>query len=252
MWLNLKMRKRKSERKACSEQRLIDRKKLTANRYLLTSQKGFTLIEVLVAASILGVIGLTILTTFASGFNVYQRVQSYGGVQANVLLALEGFERDLRNSFPLSTIPIEGESQAINFPAIVQTLETNEGEERVISSIGKISYYFDDATDSLMKSQQEYSQAVSQMQAGEIEGEALAIVDGISISYFSFDEEEKSYNWAESWADEETSTLIGIKIGVNYRDGNRDIELVRTVFLTSSPQIFQEEAEEEGEGTEEG
>ena len=60
---------------------------------------GFTLIELMVAASILGLIGLAVLTAFGSGFHVYERVQSYGGVQTDVLLVLEEMERDLRNTF---------------------------------------------------------------------------------------------------------------------------------------------------------
>ena len=60
-------------------------------------KKGFTLIELLVSTSILGIIGLTILATFGSGFQVYERVDNFGGAQAEILLALEEIERDLRN-----------------------------------------------------------------------------------------------------------------------------------------------------------
>lgn len=89
-----------------------------AGKMQLFAKNGFTLIEVLVSASILGVIGLTILTTFGSGFHVYQRVQTYGGVQANVLLALEEIEQNLHNAIVLSTLKVEGDAKAIAIPIV--------------------------------------------------------------------------------------------------------------------------------------
>jgi len=142
------------------------------------SDEGFTLIELMVAASIIGLIGLTILTTFGSGFYVYERVQSFGGVQADVLLSLEEMEKNLRNLFPSSTIGFEGDAQSIAFPTIVETIETVDAEEVVTSSVGKISYYLDDVdgdTRALMSKQQDYSQAVAKIETAEGQKNTLAM-----------------------------------------------------------------------------
>jgi len=241
------MRKRKNKRIAFSGQRVADKTQLFAKRYTLSAKNGFTLIELLIATSILGVIGLTILATFGSGFHVYQRVQTYGGVQANVLLALEEIEQNLRNAIVLSTIRVEGDSQAIAIPAIIESVEIDKGEERIVSSVGRVSYFFDDAAESLIKTEQDYAQVISKINAREDQTESLATIDGMTISYYSYDEEEKTYNWSNLWDVEETSSLIGVKFELTYKDGNRDIEIARMVFMTSSPKVLVEEHGEEGE-----
>ena len=73
----------------------------------LYASNAFTLIELMVSSTILVLIGAAVLTTFASGLHVYERVQSYGGVQADVLLALEQMEHDIANTFMLSEVPFE-------------------------------------------------------------------------------------------------------------------------------------------------
>ena len=115
--LLIKEKRKNCKRIACSVARIASRRILYANRCTLYAEKGFTLIEILVATSILGIIGLTILTTFASGLHVFERVQTFGGSQADVLLAFEEMEKDIRNVFPLSTIAFEGDTQSMTFPA---------------------------------------------------------------------------------------------------------------------------------------
>jgi len=200
------------------------------------SDEGFTLIELMVAASIIGLIGLTILTTFGSGFHVYERVQTFGGVQADVLLSLEEIEKNLKNLFPFSTIGFEGDAQSIAFPTIIETIETVDAEEVVTSSVGKIAYYLDDAGDdtkALMSGWKDYSQAVAKIGAAESRKDTLALIENIGFSYFLFDEENQTYSWTNSWDTQEENLPRGVKIEVTFQDGDRNVQLVRTVFIPS-------------------
>ena len=259
MWL---ISKRKScDRIACSEKRLAIRRELCANRCSLTARDGFTLIEILVATSILGVIGLTILTTFGSGLHVYERVQAFGGSQAEVLLALEEMERDIKNVFPMSAVAFEGDSHRIAFPAVIEILEIIDGKESVVPSVGRISYYIDEAIymddveKSLMRVQQNYSLAVAGGDAQEGQGETLALIEDLAFEYYYYDEEAKTYGWQNSWSGEEETLLSGVKIEMTYKDSDQDIVIERIVVIPALQKIIEledeEGEEEEGEGGEE-
>lgn len=217
------------------------------------SKGGFTLVEVLVAASILGVIGLVILTTFGSGFHVFERVQAFGGAQADVLLALEEMEKDIKNMFPHDAIPFEGDSQSIAFPALIEILEDEDDDESLLNTVGRISYYIDSATyldesaKVLMKGQQNYSAATGGAAFDDDNSAVLARVESVAYEFYSYNEETEAYAWQSSWDSDGEDLLSGVKVAVTYKDGEQDITLERSVFIPSIQKIFDIEEEESGD-----
>jgi len=236
----------------------LEGRNLTPNPYTPNPKQGFTLIELLVTTSILGIIGLTILTTFASGLNVFERVEAFGGAQTDVLLALEEMEKDIKNVFPFSTIMLEGDAQSITFPAVIETYEPDD-EENIISSVGTISYYIDDATyidnvaKGLMRAVRNYSQAIAGAEAAEDQSSYLAPIEDLSFQYYYYDENLEEYGWKDSWNDTDETLLSGVKIVMTYKDGSRDVAIERAVMIPTIQKIIEiEEDEEEEEGGEEG
>ena len=251
MWLIRRQRKRNKQRIGYSGKRIVSLKTLFADCCTLNAGKGFTLIELMVSTSILGMIGLAVLTTFGSGFHVYERVQSYGGLQAEILLSLEEMGRDLSNTFSFSGIGFEGEAQKITFPAVIEAIELIEDEEMIAVSVGRISYYLDgdDEEKILVRDMRDYSQAGSEDQSGDHQSGSLTYVKDILFSYYFFDGISQEYGWKESWPAEE-GLPAAVKIELTYEDRGQDIQLVRTVFIPSARVI--EEIEEDEEGEEEG
>ena len=248
MWLIRRQRKRRN-RQQTKDTRLqtsVPKFQVYGLRSVVYSlNKGFTLIELMVSASILGFIGLAILTTFGSGFHVYERVQSYGGLQADALLSLEEMERDLRSAFPFSTIGFEGSAQKIAFPAMIETVEMIEDEERIVPSVGKVSYYIkeDNEQSVLIRDQWGYSQA-GKAQAKEYQSSLLTYVKELQLSYYYFDEENSEYGWKESWSEEDENLPAAVKIELTFEDRGQDIQLVRTVLV---PSVWVAREKEEGE-----
>lgn len=200
------------------------------------------------SASILGLIGLAILTTFASGFHVYERVQSFGGLQADVLLSLEEMERDLSNTFPFLGIGVNGEAREITFPAMIEAIELVEGEETAVLSVGRVSYYLDSEGEqkTLVRNAEDYSGAGSDDKSGEGQSRSLTYVKDLTLSYYFFDEENQEYVWKESWSEEE-GLPEAVKIELTYEDRGRDIALLRTVFVPAVRVVDNAEESEEGE-----
>jgi prepilin-type N-terminal cleavage/methylation domain-containing protein len=236
-----------------SVQRIADSEELTANRYSLSAEKGFTLIEFMISASILGLIGLAILTTFGSGFSVYERVQAYGGAQAEALLALEELERDVRNMIPVSTIPVEAEADRIAFPVVIETYEEVEGEDAQLhASIGKVVYFLEGMGSEgkvLKKSTLNYSDALSGDTGSEDTDETLVSVNNLAFRYYSYNSDEKKYHWDGVWSDSAGNVLKGVEVTLTYQDLNREVQLVRAVLI---PAASGNDAQAEDEGAEEG
>lgn len=211
--------------------------------------QGFTIIELLVAAAIMSMVSLAILSTFSTGMHAFERVQSFGGRQADVLLFLEGFERDLRNTCALSQVKFEGTAQTMSFAAVGTKLvagEQEQGDEEAIL-LGKKSYYFDNG---ILVSQQS---DLTQPDATQVTQKVS--VTSVQFQYYSYrktveDETEKrEFSWQGTWAEEETIPK-GVKINLTFQDGGREVSLARTVFIPAGGEIIAEEsdAQQEGEG----
>ena len=99
--------------------RIINRK--TKDK-VFSLNKGFTLVELLIVASILGMVALAVLSSFDAGFRTFAHIQTFGGTQADVLLAMERFERDVKNAFRLSEITFDGGTKEISFPTVLTRL----------------------------------------------------------------------------------------------------------------------------------
>jgi len=245
--------KRKNKRADCRGPCLAGGKRHSDERRRLFPDQGFTLIELMVAASILGMIGLAILTTFGSGFSVYERVQAFGGVQADALLALEEMERDIRNIFPFPSVAVEGEKDRFAFPAVVDTVSEEGGEAVTRPSVGKVAYFLDsDGKEEkvLKKSRTDYPGAVSKNVSDAHDGETLVAVSGLAFRYLAYDLEDETYVWSGSWGRGKGSTLRGVEVTLTYPAAGREVELVRTVFLPVAGIMdsgVEEDADEGGE-----
>lgn len=240
------------QRIAYSGKRIENQAQLTVKRFTLNAEKGFTLIEVMISASILGVISLAVLTTFGSGLHVYERVQSYGGRQADVLIGLEEMERDLRNAIPFSAVKFTGDAQSIEFPIIVDSVVQAEEGGKLVPTVGKVSYSLKGGLKAsvLMRGQSEYGQAYSKRSVGDGQERVLADISGLHFSYYYFDKETEESGWKDDWSTEEENIPVAVKVEVVYEGRGQEIQLARTVMIPAQRVIVEEEDDEgeEGEG----
>lgn len=177
--------------------------------------------------SILGMIAAAIFTTFSGGLNVYERVQAYGGTQADVLLFLEKIERELRNTFSISGIDFSGDSKRIAFAGLISELDFERNQN---ISLGKILYYFDGEKGIMVKEEQNYPQAISKSETRKSSSEILLSIENVDFSYYYFDLNKNEYEWKDSW-NAGDGIPKGVKVKVTFRNGGRNVTLVRTVLI---------------------
>ena len=230
------------------------RGKLSPIPYPLSPKKAFTIIELLLAASIMSMISLAVLSTFGAGLQTFERVQSFGGFQADVLVFLEGLERDVRNTFAFSPIKFQGDSQGMSFAAVGTKLD-EEGNEFTV--LEERSYDFDSSQKVLISKEEDFaptvSSATSSFVGESVRTQRITPIKTVEFQYYSYskvikDGEEKiESGWQGPWTDEENIPR-GIKIILTFDDGGEEVSLARTVFIPSGGDIGGDEEEEEEEG----
>ncbi len=214
--------------------------------------KGFTLIEMMLVAGILAVIGLTIASTFAGGLNIFYRMENYTNTRADIMLSMERLEKDIRNVFYYTGIDFIGESKKLTFPGIIKTKGPDGRPE---DSLGSITYYRDDSkkTRTISREEKKYPIAVRNKEAPKGVVTALSPIEDLTFKYFSYDPDMESYSWVDMWDKSEErhdreekgkaktdrikledmpeDVPLGVKVNISYQDGGKTVKLERIIFI---------------------
>jgi len=217
--------------------------------------KGFTLVELMLVAVLLGIVGLAIVATFAGGLKIFDRMESYTAAKTDVLLSMEKMEKDLRSTFPVKGVGFIGEAKKMTFPAILRTVSAKGQAEE---SLGSVSYYLDNAGDvrALSREERTYIQAVQKGSSEHGDIAVLAPIEDLNFQYFSYDPEAETYSWVNLWDKSEPKEdqkeegkapkgvialenrpediPLGVRIKISYRDGDKTLTLNRTVFIKTA------------------
>ncbi len=197
-------------------------------RFAGISVKGFTFIETLVVVSIFAILATAVFSVFGAGLKIYGKVKIHTGSQADILLSMEKFQKDLRNIFCFSGIDFTGEAASLSFAGLIRFAD-GKGNQKL--SVGRITYYFDEETGALIRKEESYPEAASQEEGGA--QRALASIEGLKFRYYHFESETREYIWRDSW--EAASGLPrGVKIEITFSGGDKEVVLDKTVFIPIS------------------
>ncbi|MEK7447908.1 MAG: hypothetical protein AAB019_00325 [Planctomycetota bacterium] len=122
----------------------------------MKSKKGITLLETLLAVSLIAVVGLAIFQVYAQGTQVWRRVQTTGQQKERVLIFLERFSKELKNTFRSDGIPFSGTAQSISLAGLVPELVVQGEEQDYIFKPGRLQYEFDPVQKVLKRAQITY------------------------------------------------------------------------------------------------
>lgn len=171
-------------------------------RRLVCKNRGFTLIEVVVATCIFGIIAVSLGGVFISGTKLWQRAQTIGGVWTGILLELEGISKNMRQSLELEDIGFVGTKRDFEFPAIIG------------NSIFKIVYSFDKSKKKFLVKKIKYEDVLSK-KIKEPKSLEVFGADDVSFEYFIYDLSTNSYSWEEKVEDEKIPAIVKLKIEKN-------------------------------------
>ena len=214
---------------------------------------AFTLVELLITASIMALVAAAILSVFAAGLKVYERVRSYSDIRTDILFSLEKMERGLRSVPNAPQVYFKAQPARITFPAVIHA---HPGDKNGIS-LGSVSYYIDDSSHYLVSDEKDYSAATSE-ESGEGFVTKLVYIGSLKFTYYFYDPKTKLFYWSDTWKEEKDEnktskkppvhTPLAVKIEVGYDNNGKQALLERTVFFPLAVSSYYAELVNEKQG----
>ncbi len=151
-------------------------------------RRAFTLIEMLIVASLLSVTGLAVYNAIANGLRVWEYSRRYSA-EEDVAIFFEKISGDLHNTYAYSLIEFEGKADKIFIPTIVRMpadLKTPD-KNHIIQQMGAVEYFFQKGKKTIYRRQSNYSQALKTKKKFQAQSLATS-VEGLRFIYFFFED----------------------------------------------------------------
>jgi prepilin-type N-terminal cleavage/methylation domain-containing protein len=156
------------------------------------NRRGFSLIELLLAASLVPVVSLVIFSNIASGMRLWQAVNR-SIAEEDLCILREKIASDFSKAFKFSSIPFVGEASLVSFASSIEAPAALGGER----GIGQVTFSYDDSKKVLIKQESHWSELYS-----ETPPKGRVLFSGIKsfhAEYFYFDDNNSDYVWDAGW-----------------------------------------------------
>lgn len=194
--------------------------------YALVARRGFSLVELLVAAAIAALVLTALVAAFAGGIRVWERACSLGRKEQELGLALEELERDLRNAFTFRGIAFEGRETSLTFPGLLQVSGPGGAPAR---RLGTIRYAEDRGRRSLTRARWLFPGRES-----PVVGETLVTgVVRLRFAYWGWMDSSGVAAWGPDWLDR-TNRPAAVRVELSVQRGGEQFETMRTIVLPCS------------------
>jgi len=165
-------------------------------------RRAMTLVELLITTALVAVISLAIYSTLNSAIKIWSKVQQ-AIPEEDVVIFLERFTSDLRNTFAFAGINFLGEDEKLEFPTLVLSPRMNN------RTVGKVVYYYDSGKWQLARQQSDYSGVYSQESPQALQ--VLANVRRLKFLYYDYDPQKKEYFWEDEWSKEKLPLAVRVE-----------------------------------------
>ena len=145
------------------------------------NQFGMTLIEILIVASLIGAVSISIYGALSMGLKVWQRSRG-SAVEQDIAIFFDKITKDLHNTYYFSTLPAEGSQEQFTFPSYVTRMVYLENhQEGAVEQIGLVRYEFKMLDHQVIRREAGYSGALNKnFTKSQI---VLDVVDSIHFRY---------------------------------------------------------------------
>lgn len=181
---------------------------------------GFTLVELLIAVSLMSIVSIGVYSMFVSGIRVSERLQD-PMLGEDISIFLEKFSRDIQSLSSYKGIPFEAKPNSFSFMAPIKTLEELGGAY----GIGKVTFTFEEKKKRLLRREDNISDIFD-----EETGAAKMALTGVSdllFKYLVYYKDAQQYAWVEEWSELESNGVIPAAIKIEFlmeHDKKRDIK----------------------------
>lgn len=175
--------------------------------------KGFTLLETLIAVSILSMIIVSLFAGFSLGLKGWKQINEKGMVNQKAMSSVAKIERDLKNSIYYSPIRFEGEINKISF----MTIKKNDDK----SMLSYMCYWLDNG---ILKCRED-----NLVEGKTVEIEMLKDIADLRFEY-AIGDENIGYSWISLFKPQR-GLPRAVKIVVTIKENETDRTLERIIEI---------------------
>jgi hypothetical protein len=186
---------------------------------------------------IVSFIGGSIYVTFSQGLRIWQAAvrQSQQGKEE---LFFEKLDTELRNAFLYGKSALNGQSQMIEFHALVPQLRGKNKYQRVWKVPAQIRYRFDPRQKLIQKEINFYEKMLTQKSGVDKIETVLDAVTNVNMEYYRQSNKNSSASWTRRWTD--TCFPEAIKMTVEAESGLK-IKQTRIITIPATGECSDQE-----------
>ncbi len=164
------------------------------------SERGLTLIEVMVSAVIVSVMAGAVYMALAQGLRVWRRAVEEKP-ELKMDLFFDRIQSDLRNAFSYNAGSFAGTENAMQFLTLCQSPWRENRPSAVLQIPAKVRYYYDPDTASIYREQIRYEKVLypKSNTGQEPSRRVMDKIQGFNIEYYERDKENK-FDWKRKWS----------------------------------------------------
>ena len=180
---------------------------------------GLTLVEMLIAMTILSFLGAVVYTTFSQGMSLWHRAAK-DHPETDVEIFFEKLTHDLRSAIVSERVHFKGVQDQLDFFTRVTAQEVNPRESGTGLVPVQVHYAFVKSRKAVTKSQESLKQVLSPLLDAPSADERTLIgqVSGCAIEYYDDDGRDNAYLWKTRW--EKDCLPLAVKVDLDYRVGS--------------------------------
>ena len=201
------------------------------------NEAGFTLIEWLIAISLIAIVGLAIYGIFDSGIKVMQRIiRPVPGEDLNIFF--EKLSQDLQNAFHYTDIRFKGEPEKVVFAASIQNQPGLGGDQ----GIGEVIYTYDQRGLAIFRQQKNVSELYEEKarkaeKGNQLQGTpVLNHILSLRFQYYGFVPEDKEFFWLDNWeeVDQKMGLPFALRVEIVFEEEGAKQHFVRAITIPVS------------------
>ena len=188
--------------------------------------RAFTMIEILLSASLIVVLGLVLVSSLSGGLSVWQRLSAQDSSE-DTYIFFEKLSVDLYNSFQYHGIAFSGRGEGMKLAGIVTT---SSGEPGLRQGVGEISYAYDPSMHAIVKTERNLT-ALYRDQKG-VPQTVLSAVSACEFRYYMHDELQDKYVWLDEWK-QDAGLPLGVKVTITVTIDGKPYTYSKTIPIPS-------------------
>ena len=145
-----------------------DSSALHASRFTLHANRGFTLVEIILVATIFAILAAGVASSFLAGMRLWSRAKQQDLARANAMMALETIARDVRQSVNVPALGFKGEAQKMSFPCITSRAAAH------------VTYLFRDADQTIRRQQMDLGEALEENLQPDMQERTITAAEGFA------------------------------------------------------------------------